>query len=107
MIKSATILIVLLLASGCSTQGRLYTNITKPYSRDFNRTRTGTKVCVIKDHRLREPVSNYNFSAEWTNETILKAAEKAGITNIHYADIHTFSILFEIYRRRTLILYGD
>ena len=107
MIRVLTIFLILLTAQGCAIQGRLYSNLTEPYSKNFNKTPIGTKTCVIKDHRLREPISNYNFSAEWTNETIAAAAEKAGLSEIYYADIHTFSLLFEIYRKRTLILYGE
>ncbi|MCK5850279.1 MAG: hypothetical protein KAH23_05135 [Kiritimatiellae bacterium] len=36
-----------------------------------------------------------------------EAAKKAGIRKIHYAEIKTLSFLRNVYRRRTIIVYGD
>ena len=103
------ILLLVLFLSGCSISGpgQLYTNITRPYTRDFNRTVVGEKQCVSKEHRVREPVSGYGVTVEWSSDRIQEAAEKAGITKISCIDVQTVSFLLGIYTRRKLIIYGD
>ena len=98
---------VLMIMAGCSVPGRLFTNVTEPFSLDFNHTPLGTKTCVIKNYRLKEPVSRFNVSAEWSRGEIAAAARKAGIRRIYYMDVHTLSVLMGLYRRKELIVYGD
>ena len=38
---------------------------------------------------------------------IAEKIKKAGIKKIHYSEMRTFSVLFGIYKRKTLIVYGD
>ena len=97
----------LLITAGCSVPGRLYTNTTEPYTKNFDLTPVGTKTLVLKDYRLKEPISGYSISAEWTTDYILTAAGRAGITNVYYADLHTFALFLGIYKRKELIIYGD
>ena len=109
-IKTALSLLAISLLAGCAPSlpsGLLYSDTTSPYSRKFDETPVGSKRCVIHDHQIREPVSGYNLYAEWTSAYILSEARKAGISNIHYMDKRTFSILLGIYRRESLIIYGD
>ncbi len=88
-------------------KGRLWTNTVRPYSTNFRSTPTGTKSCVIRDYRIREPLTRYNVSAEWDTDAIRRAAGRAGITRINYMDQETFSLLFGAFRRRKLIVHGD
>ena len=94
---------------GCSMSGpgRLYSNVTLPYTRDFKNTRMGTKSCVLRSHHLKEPVSGYGVSVEWSADRIQAAAEREGITRISCIDIQTISLVLGIYSRRKLIVYGD
>jgi hypothetical protein len=48
-----------------------------------------------------------SLSGEWDNDKIMRVAREAGITELHYIDIKTLSIVLGIYRRQTLILYGE
>ena len=96
-----------LLFCGCAVQGWLITRTVTPYTRDFRETPVGTKTCIISHHKLKEPVSGYDIYAEWTSGTLTNSAANAGITNICYMDLRTFSILAGIYRKRDLIIYGD
>ena len=75
------ILLLVLFLAGCSISGpgQLYTNITLPYTRDFNRNPVGGKQCVLKEHRVREPVSGYGVTVEWSSDRIQAAADKAGL----------------------------
>lgn len=102
------ICLVLCLA-GCSRSGpgRLYTNVTLPYSRDFNNTPQGTKQCTLQAHRIKEPASGYGVTVEWTTSQIQSAARDAGIERIRYIDIQTISFVLGIYTRQKLIIYGD
>ncbi|MFC1591469.1 TRL domain-containing protein [Thermodesulfobacteriota bacterium] len=101
------LLVLLLWLPGCSMNGRLFTSVVAPLTQNYNNTPLGSKRCVIKNHRLREPVSRLNVSAEWTTSEIAAEARKAGIAKIHYLDIRTFSLLTGIYRRQDIIIYGD
>jgi hypothetical protein len=101
------IILMIICSSGC---GLLYTNVTKPLSRDFNTTPIGSKKCTLSTHKINlplMPLTTSRVSAEWDTEHINEAAQKAGITKIYYADLRTQEILLSTYRRSTLIIYGD
>ncbi len=95
--------------AGCSRSGPglLYTNLTQPYSTDFKNTPAGTRQCILKAHRIKEPVSGYGVTLEWSTNQIQSAAREAGIEKIRYIDVQTLSFLMGIYSRRELIIYGD
>ncbi len=98
----------MLLLAGCAPPfGLLYSNMVVPYSTKFAETPVGTKRCVINNHQIREPVTGFNIYAEWSWSYIVKEAEKAGIKEIYYMDLRTLSILTGIYKRESLIVYGD
>ena len=106
------VLVLLVSGAGCMRSrrfvnpGLLYTNTIRPHSTNFRNTSAGTKRCVLNEYKLKEPVTGYDISAEWSTETIIAAAKEAGITNIAYTEMHTFSIL-GVYRRKRLIIHGD
>ncbi len=106
-------LLMALLLSGCAvldgypTQGQLYTDVTLPHSTDFHNTRVGDKTCVLDEYQVREPVSGYGVTVEWSTDRILAAARAAGISNISYTEQQTVSVLFGIYKRQRLIIHGD
>ena len=108
MVNRACLFLVMAIAvSGCSVSGRLYTNIVEPLSDDFNDTPIGTKTCIIKNYRIRDPLSGSNVSVEWSLKDITESAKKAGISRIYYMDVHTFSVLLGFYRKKNIIVYGD
>ncbi len=109
MNKLVCLFCLILCLAGCSwiSKGLLYTNVIRPYSRDFNNTPVGSKQCIIKDYKLKEPVSGYGVSVEWSKGQIQSAAREAGIENITYVDVQTLSFLLGIYTRKKLIIYGD
>lgn len=98
---------LLIFGTSCSMDGRLYTNKVIPFSENFHDTPKGSKVCYVKDFKVKEPISGYNISAEWTTSAVIEEARKAGIEKIHYADLKIFSVLLGIYSKKTLIVYGD
>ena len=105
--RYCVIILIALIMTGCSSPGRLYTNITRPYTTNFNNTPVGTKTCRIKAHRIKEPITPVGVSGEWSSEIINNAMREAGMTKCYYIDEKTFSLLLESFRRKTLILYGD
>ncbi len=98
------ILLILPIVLGC---GAVYTNVTRPYSEDFNNTPIGSKQCTINARSIRVPTGRVRVSAEWATKTIVEAAREKEITTIYYADEHEFNILLGTYRRRSLTIYGD
>lgn len=106
-------LVLLVFGAGCMSgrrrsvnPGLLYTNTIRPHSTNFRNTSVGTKSCVLNEYRVKEPVTGYGITAEWSTEAIIAAAKEAGITNIAYTEMRTFSIL-GIYRQKSLIIHGD
>jgi len=106
---------VAILLTGCSIldgglsnpKGLFYTNITQPYLVDFRSSPVGGKHCLLDEHQIREPVSGYGVSVEWTADVIRAAANRAGISRITYTDMQTTSYLFGIYRRQRLVIHGE
>lgn len=109
----ATRLILLLFAAaaftGCASSipGYIWTDVTRPMMHDFNNTPVGTKQCTVRDHKLEEPLTGYDFYAHWSTQHLKEEAMKAGITNMYYIDVRTFKVLGGIYRRKDLIIHGD
>ena len=106
-IKQTICLIVMLSCCSCTINGRLYTDKVVPFSENFHNTEVGTKSFIIDDFKVKEPISGYNISVEWMNSTLKEKATKAGIKNIHYADLRIFSVLLGVYSKNSLIVYGD
>jgi hypothetical protein len=106
-IKGVRFLLVALVLTGCAPLGLIYTDTVVPFSKKFDETPIGTRRCVIDSHQIKEPISGYNIYAEWSFRYILNEAQKAGISDIYYMDKRTLSILFGIYKRESLLIYGD
>ncbi len=98
------ILLILPIVLGC---GVVYTNVTRPYSEDFNNTPIGSKQCTISARSITVPTGRVRVSAEWATGAIIEAAREKGITKLYYADEHEFNILLGTYRRKSLTIYGD
>ena len=106
-IRSQLLAVMLLVLTGCASRAYLYSRVIEPATENFKHAPVGSKQCALHGYRLREPVSGYGVSAEWDTKYLKKAALEAGITNVYYADLETLSILYRVYQRRTLIVYGD
>ena len=100
---------LVLLLGGCAgtAPGRLYSNVTLPYSSDFSNTAIGSKRFVLDEYRLKEPLTGYGMTVEWSDNSIKSAAAAAGISKIAYMEQQTVSFVLGIYSRRSLIIYGD
>ena len=100
---------LLLTACGCfAPRGLVLTHTTVPYALPEEAAgRTGTKSCSVKITQLKEPLSQFNLSVMWGNRAVADAMQKAGMSEIRYADLQTLSILNSVYERRLLVFYGE
>lgn len=101
------IVCMIIASSGC---GLLFTNTTRPLSRDFDNTPIGTKKCTISSYKINLPLlplTTSRVSVEWDTERISETSRKAGIQKIYYTDVKTVDILLSTIRRQTIVIYGD
>ena len=96
-----TILAVILLFSGCSPRGFLFTKATMPLDINFSQTPRGS------DHG-KGNVKHLHYYADvmWGSNTIGDIAGQNGIETIHYADVETLKVL-GIFNRYTVHVYGE
>jgi hypothetical protein len=102
-------LLALLPLAGClTTTGRLYTDKTVPYYLPYGKgAQRASKRCAVNLTQLKEPFSGANLSVLWTSDAVAAAAAGAGMTELRYVDLRTFSLLNDTYVRRSLIFYGE
>ena len=43
----------------------------------------------------------------WTDRAVAEAMQRAGMTEIRYADLQTLSVMNSVYERRSLVFYGE
>lgn len=105
----ALCLLLLSTTCGCfSTNGLLVTYKTEPYRLPHeDRVTVGTKRCSVDLSQLKEPFSGAGLSVMWTNRAVAESMRRAGMTELRYADLQTFSLLNRIYERRRLVFYGE
>jgi hypothetical protein len=107
---AAAIVSGVLLLGGCAggaPTGLLYTKVTQPYMRDFHQTPVGSKRCILTDQQIKDVVTGSGMSVQWSEAAIRQAAREQGITTINHSDQELFSVLFGVYSRKQLIVYGD
>ncbi len=84
-----------MLMSGC-----IYTNIQRPYDRNYDKTELGTKVG-------KSSLKSVFWCASWGDAGTKAAAENGDIKVIRHADAEYFMILLGLYSRITTVVYGD
>jgi hypothetical protein len=89
--------------TGCASLGVLFTHVVEPYTENFHNTPIGSKQCILRDHTIQVN----SVSAEWVTEYFADALKEAGIEKFYYAEMRTFSVLFGLYKRKTIIVHGD
>ena len=95
-IKMITVLtMAVFLLTGC-----LYSHVTTPLDTDLNQTVLGHKVgksslyCVL-------------WLFAWGDMSVAAAARQGGISTLTHMDMETHMILFGLYTRQSIIVYGD
>ena len=85
----------LLLLPGC-----LYAHVKGPLDTDLDQTKLGNK--VGKAH-----TTSILWAVAWGDAGIQAAAANGGITTINHADTETLQVLYGLYWKQTVIVYGD
>lgn len=87
--------LVLLVFHGCA-----YVNIRTPYDTDLNRTELGTKTGTAEAYSLLWLVA-------WGDASYSAAARNGKITVMNHADQEVVQVLFGLYTRWRIVVYGD
>ena len=88
--------------TGC-TSGLIYTHVTTPLDVNLNNTPvfTGRRQTGKGDTKK----IRYYVDIEWDSNAIGDIMKQAGLTEVHYADLETLSVL-GIWTQRTVHVYG-
>lgn len=97
--------ILLSSSSGC-VYGLLYTSIDEPLVTNMNSTPRGVQAVNGDTHMVSIPLTVPGLSAEWDSRAIGDAAKNAGLSEVYYADLHTFSVLGGVWQEQTVQVYG-
>ena len=93
--------IVLILAIGLLTlSGCAYVNTKIPLDMDLDQTTLGQKSGVAEARSVLWLVA-------WGDASYAAAAKNGGITTLRHADQEVFSVLFGLYTRYRVVVYGD
>jgi hypothetical protein len=97
MIRKTAVLmcLVALLTSGC-----LYSNIQRPLDKDLQNTDLGSK-------EGRSSNRSVLWLFAWGDAGTKAAADNGDITIIKHADQEFMVVLFGLYSRYTMVVYGD
>ncbi len=87
--------LVFLLFQGCA-----YVNVRTPYDTDLNRTALGSKTGSAEAYSLLWLVA-------WGDASYSTAARNGGITVMNHADQEVVQVLFGLYTRWRIVVYGD
>lgn len=94
-------IIVLILAAGLLTlSGCAYVNTKTPLDVDLDQTTLGQKSGVAEARSILWLVA-------WGDASYAAAAKNGGITTMRHADQEVFNVLFGLYTRYRVVVYGD
>ncbi len=94
-------IIVFVLVAGLLTlSGCAYVNTKTPLDVDLDHTTLGEKTGVAEARSLLWLVA-------WGDASYAAAAKNGGITTLRHADQEVFTVLFGIYSRYRVVVYGD
>lgn len=85
----------LMMLSGCA-----YVNVKSPLDEDLDRTTLGEKIGVAEARSVL-------WLFAWGDASYAAAAADGGITTMRHADQEIFNILFGLYTRWRVVVYGD
>ena len=94
LLFACSLLLVVTLA-GCA-----YVDTRGPYDRDLDNTELGTRVGRSHNYSLL-------WLFAWGDGSYAAAAQDGEISVMKHADVEVFSVLFGLYVRRTIVVYGD
>lgn len=100
---------LVLMLSGCGviTRGMIYTDTTQPLCKDARGTILGDNASRGSSKRLQIPTTRVDFSAEWDSRAIGDIAREHGMMTVYSCDSRRQSVLFGLWRRDEVIIYGE
>ncbi len=95
--------------AGCSliSRGLLYTDTTQPLCSDLRGTIVGDRAAIGSSKKVEIPVTRVDFSAEWDSRAIGDIAKAHGMSAIYTCDARRQSYVLGIWRKDSVILYGE
>jgi hypothetical protein len=91
---------IILLILGLCLGSCAYVDVKTPYDSDLDRTELGSKSGTAEAYSVL-------WLFAWGDVSYAKAAENGGITILRSADQEIFQILFGLYTRWRIVVYGD
>lgn len=103
---AATLLITL---AGCAlpARGLIYTDTVQPMCQDLRGTTLGSKTANGSSKRIQIPTTRLDITAEWDSRAIGDIAKENGITTVYGCDSRIQSVLTGLWRKDSVIIYGD
>ena len=99
--KHTRMIVVLMVAVGLMTlSGCAYVNVKSPLDVDLNQTTLGEKTGVAEARSVL-------WLFAWGDASYAAAAANGGITTLRHADQEVFNVLFGLYTRWRVVVYGD
>jgi len=99
MLKRRQAFIVILIL-GFTLSACAFVNVKTPYDTDLNRTELGSKTGTAEAYSLL-------WLFAWGDASYARAADNGGITVLRGADQEIFQLLFGLYTRWRIVVYGD
>jgi hypothetical protein len=93
-------LLISVLVAAIAVSGCAYINVKTPYDANLDRTELGTKKGYADAHSIL-------WLFTWGDTSYATAAENGNITVIRHADQEIRQVLFGLYTRWRIIVYGD
>jgi len=92
--------IIIIIIVGLAFWGCAFVNVKTPYDSDLDRTELGSKKGTAEAYSVF-------WLFAWGDASYAKAAENGGISILRSADQEIFHILFGLYTRWRVVVYGD
>jgi TRL (tRNA-associated locus)-like protein len=86
--------------TACLLTGCLYSHVKTPLDTDINKTILGHKVGTASAYSVL-------WLFAWGDMSVAAAARDGGITSLRHMDGESFQILFGLYSKQSIIVYGD
>lgn len=108
MLRIFTIVVAMTL-SGCGviSRGLIYTDTTQPLCSDARGTTLGSLAGKGSSKRIEIPTTRVDIGAEWDSRAIGDIAKAHGIATVHACESRRQSVLFGLWRRDEVIIYGE
>jgi hypothetical protein len=102
VINRSFLLLGVVILQGC-TEGLIYTHTTRPLTTNYERTPNNIN---SKSGDGATKQIDIQLSVEWDSNGIGEIAREHGFEEVYYADIETFEVLFGIWEKEYVHIYG-